>query len=448
LSLKGERAEIFKTEREEVIMAVIQVPFETAEECGITLQAEIPDKNLVGNFIPEEPAGIADLEGALMQAVENPVGGKRFSQLVKAGKKIAFITENQFRAAPANKLLLPLLKKAKKAGAEICVAIGCGKVPPLSPEEIAEKLGKEVVDLGIPIECNDVSKPENYRLLGITKNGTPLFVLKSVAEADVVITLSTTQATLWGYGGSGMIIPAVTGNETIEINHVMSLAPDCVPGNNDCKMQLDKYEALEMVGVDMGINVIVANNWDIVYINAGNPVASHKEAVKSYDNIYKFDAADYEKFDIVVAGSTAPTDHLFFHTGWAVVNCMPITKEDGTIIFSSPCPGYHDWPGFALMDLMKDFMPPSPENHEKVIRSFYSKEKELWAGCIWYPIFRTMLYRDVQIVTRHDNTEMAKNAGLPVEVSLDNALKKALAKHGADAKVAFVPYGRYTVFRL
>ena len=49
----------------------------------------------------------------------------------------------------------------------------------------------------------------------------------------------------------GMIIPAVSSNATIETNHVMSLAPDCVPGNNACRMQLDKYEALKIAGVDM-----------------------------------------------------------------------------------------------------------------------------------------------------------------------------------------------------
>ena len=63
-----------------------------------------------------------------------------------------------------------------------------------------------------------------------------------------------------------MIIPAVSGNETIEINHVMSLAPDCIPGNNDCRMQEDKYEALEITGIDLGINVIVDN------MGAGNLV--------------------------------------------------------------------------------------------------------------------------------------------------------------------------------
>jgi nickel-dependent lactate racemase len=365
--------------------------------------------------------------------------------LIGSGVKVSFITENQFRSAPAHKFLLPLLRRAVDAGSEVSVAIGCGKVPPLSPEEIEERLGKEVVDMGVPIQCNDVSQPENYKFIGNTTAGTPLWVLKSVADADVVITISTTQATLWGYGGSGMILPAVSGNETIEVNHMMSLAPNCIPGNNENRLQVDKYESLRMVGVDMGINVIVSNNWDISYINAGEPVASHHKAVEIYDNIYRFDVKDLEKFDVVIAGSTAPTDHLFFHTGWAVVNCSPICKEGGTIIFCSPCPGYGDWPGFALMDLLKDFMPATPENHEKVMRSFYEKGRELWAGCIWYPIFRTMLNSEVQIVTRSENLEMAGDIGLCVGSSLETAVNDALQKHGENARIAFVPYGRYTI---
>jgi len=429
-------------------MPIIQVPFEKSDETGASLSINIPDHNLAGKFIPEEPKGIADTETALLEAVESPVAGKQFSELVGPGVKVTFVTENQFRSAPANKLLIPLLKRALDAGAEVSVAIGCGSLPPLSGEEIENKLGRSVVETEVPIECNDVHQPENYTFVGITSAGVPLWVLNSVAKADVVITISTTQAALWGYGGSGMIIPAVSGNETIEMNHVMSLAPDCVPGNNECKMQLDKYEALRMVGVDMGINVIVANNWNTIFINAGEPEISHKGAIEYYEKLYKFDVRRYEKFDIVLVGSTAPTDHLFFHSGWAIVNCAPIVKDGGTIIFCSPCPGYYDWPGFALTDLMKDFMPPTPENHEKVLKSFYKKERELSAGCVWYPIFRTMLNKDVQIVTLPGNVEMARNAGLNVEVSLEEAMTKAMTKHGENARVAFVPFGRYTIFKV
>ncbi len=140
-----------------------------------------------------------------------------------------------------------------------------------------------------------------------------------------------------------MILPGVSGNETIETNHIMGLAPDCKPGNNDCKMQQDKYQILEMVGVDMGINIIISNTWDVIYVNAGEPVTSHKKAVEFYDKIYKFDISDLkEKADIVITGSSSPTNHLFFHTGWAIVNCVPLAKEGATIIQATPCPGYGD----------------------------------------------------------------------------------------------------------
>ena len=429
-------------------MSTIKVPFEKSEETGASLSIDIPDRNLVGKFIPDEPKGIENTETALLEAVENPVAGRKFSALIGRGVQVAFITENQFRSAPANKLLMPLLKRALDAGAKASVVIGCGSLPPLSGEEIENKLGREVVETRVPIECNDPRRPENYTFVGNTSAGIPLWVLSSVAKADVVIAIGTTQATLWGYGGSGMVIPAVTGNETIEMNHVMSLAPDCVPGNNECKMQLDKYEAMRMVGVDMGINVIVANNWDTIFINAGEPEISHKEAIKYYEKIYKFDARKYEKFDIVLAGTTAPTDHLFVHSGWGIVNCAPICEGRGTIIFCSPCSGYYDLPGFALTDFMKDFMPPTPESHERVLKSFYKKERELSAGCVWYPIFRTMLSKDVQIVTLPDNIEMARNIGLNAEASLEKAVERAMIKHGENAKVAFVPFGRYTVFKV
>jgi len=425
----------------------IRVPYESAEERGVFLDLEVDERNLVYSFVPQEPSAIPDLIEALAKAVENPIGGRKLSELLKGAKKVTIITENQFRQAPVKEVLPWLLSEIGNAGADPTIVIGCGKVPPLSPSEIEEKLGHDVVKSGVEIYCNDVTKPENYVFIGITSAGTPLWIHRKVKEADVIITISTTQATLWGYGGSGMIIPAVSGNETIEINHIMSLAPDCLPGNNSCKMQQDKYEAARIAGVSMGINMIVSNRCDVIYINAGDFVEAHKEAVSFYDSVYRFktDALKRKKADIAIVGSSAPTDHLFFHTGWAVVNALPVVKEGGTIIFTTPCPGYGSWPGFALMDLMLDFLPPTPENHERVLRAFYDKTRELWAGCIWYKIYTAMLYADIYLVTKAENFEMARKLGFKVFGSLNDAYNAALDKHGRDAKVAFIPYGRYTV---
>jgi nickel-dependent lactate racemase len=428
-------------------MAKIQVPYETAEESGVYLELDVPDQNLVQSFVPQEPAPLPDVAAATAYAVEHPLGSKPLSKLVRQGDKVVIITENQFRAAPAHQILSPILDTIRSVGAEVSIAIGNGKVPPLSPEEIEHKLGKDVAASGIPIVCNDVSKPENYVYVGTTTRGIPLFVLKPVAEADVKITISTTQATLWGYGGSGMIIPAVSGNETIEMNHIFSLPNDCRPGNNDCHMQEDKYEAARIVGLDMGVHVIVNNQFEVMYIGAGDFVEAHKTAVKAYDKIYRFNAAQFggAPADIVITGSSAPTDHLFFHTGWAVVNCDPICKDGGTIIQATPCPGYGNWPGFALMDLMQEYTPPSPENKAKALRAFYAKDRELWAGCIWWKIYEVMTRKHVSIVTNKENLEMSRGAGFTATESLQEAFEAAMKRHGPNARVAFVPYGRYTV---
>ena len=430
-------------------MANLRIPYETAEETGVFLELEVPGQNLQIQCIPQKQKPIEDVARVAEEATESPAEGPKFSELIRGGKRVTFITENQFRAAPAREILPNLVEKAKQSGCDISILIGCGKVPPLTPGEIEQKLGSQLASSGIPIICNDVSKPEKYQYMGTTRMGIPLFVHETVASADVIVTISTTQATLWGYGGSGMIIPAVSGNETIELNHVMSLAPDCVPGNNDCSMQIDKYEALEMARVHMGINVIVDNSGRVIFINAGSPVESHRAAVRRYNEIYQFSLPELKrkKADIVITGSTAPTDHLYFHTGWAAVNCDPLVRDGGIILHATPCPGYGDWPGFALMDLMKPYLPASRENHIKALRDLYQREKELWAGCIWYKIYELMTRKQVWLVTNKANLAMCKEIGLTAYESIDQAFKQAIAKCGREARLAFVPYGRYTVIK-
>ena len=373
------------------------------------------------------------------------MGGKPLSQLVSPGKTVLLMTENQFRAAPTDVLLPPLVKWMRSAGCEVRFIVGSGKVGPLNEDEVRVKLGDEVYEMHLPVTSNDVSKPENYTFMGITTRGIPLWVHNWVAQADVKITVGTTQATLWGYGGSGMVIPGTAGDETIEMNHIMSLSPTCVPGNNEAAMQLDKYEALKMCGIDMGINVIVSNASQVVHVNAGEPEESHRASVAEYDKIYRFRAP--EKADIVLCGSTAPTDHLFFHTSWAVVNVDPITKDDGTILFASPCPGYGAWEGFALMDLLKAYMPPSPEHNEAALKDFYSHKNELWAGCIWYKIYEVMVRKACEYITYDENLDFARNVGLPAHGPADfqKVFDRLLEKYGPNATVAYVPYGRYTV---
>ena len=331
----------------------------------------------------------------------------------------------------------------------LSIVVGCGALPPLNPQEMEKKLGPDLMKSGIPILCNDVNVPEQFRYLSTTKAGTPVFVHEQVADADVIITVSTTQATVWGYGGSGMILPAVTNNETIEINHLMSLAPNCIPGNNDCLMQRDKYEALEMAGVHMGINVIVSNRGEVIFLNAGAPVESHKQAVQAYNQIYQFILPELngKRADIAIAGTTSVTDHLFFHSGWAVANCDPVVRDGGIIIFASPCPGYGDWPGFTRMDMLKPYLYSPARNRARALKDFYRQIVSGKKSFAWYKIFEVMTRKEVWVVTDPVNLPLCREIGLTVYTSITEAFNRAMDHCGKNAQVAFIPYARYTIIK-
>jgi hypothetical protein len=97
------------------------------------------------------------------------------------------------------------------------------------------------------------------------------------------------------------------------------------------------------------------------------------------------------------------------------------------------------------MDLLQEYMPPSTENKGKAMRAFYKRDRELWAGCIWWKIYEVLTRKRLAIVTQEENLEMSRSTGLDTSSSLQAVFDEALERHGSNARVAFVPYGRYSV---
>ena len=54
-----------------------------------------------------------------------------------------------------------------------------------------------------------------------------------------------------------------------------------------------------------------------------------------------------------------------------------VLKDGGSLIYCSPSPGVHtevgDFPGLALMDLMKPYMPPTAANYERILRDIHAR---------------------------------------------------------------------------
>ena len=95
------------------------------------------------------------------------------------------------------------------------------------------------------------------------------------------------------------------------------------------------------------------------------------------------------------------------------------------------------------MDLMKPYMPPTRENYEQVLRDIHMRKIQMWAGCIWVPIYEVMTRKHLTMVTLEENLEMAADIGMDATTSLDDAYAQALQRHGQDAKVIVLPFARY-----
>jgi nickel-dependent lactate racemase len=96
---------------------------------------------------------------------------------------------------------------------------------------------------------------------------------------------------------------------------------------------------------------------------------------------------------------------------------------------------------------MKPYMPPTPENYQQVLRDIHHRKIQMWAGCIWVPIYEVMTRKHLTLVTREDNLEMAADIGIDAGTSLDEAFAAAMERHGPDAKVIVLPYARYQLPR-
>src|SRR4029077_2730561 len=293
---------------------------------------------------------------------------------------------------------------------------------------------------------------EMYVFIGVSSRGTPVWLHKEVAKRDLKITIGQAQSNHWGAGGGGkLILPGVTSDETVESNHCAFVpSPQTHYGAYRGPMRSDIDEVATMCGLQCTMNALLDTRGRVLDIIFGKHPDAHRAAIEKFNSIYAYEHPG-ERADIAICGVFAPTDHLFFHTGWGCMSADFVLEDGGEIIYCSPSPGVHtaigDFPGLALMDLMKPYMPPTPENYQRVLRDIHTRTIQMWAGCIWVPIYEVMTRKRLTMVTLEENLAMAAEIGMEATTSLEGAFAAAMERKGPDAKVIVLPFARYQLPR-
>ncbi|MGB9592788.1 MAG: lactate racemase domain-containing protein [Anaerolineae bacterium] len=421
-------------------MAVIHVPY------GVkgTLDLEVPDKNLVLNTDVPFPGEMPNLSGAILAALENPVAGPPFSERLRKANRVVILVDNFARLTPAYKLLPPILEKIKQAGKYVEILIASGALREMSETELERKLGKEILNSGIPIVISKARETWDFEFVGVTSYGSPISVHKRFLAADLRLAVTMTQATLWGYGGGGsMILPGVSSFETIEWHHRLMTSPTMKVGYEPPlnRFREDIEEAMALARLDMSLLAIFNPKMELIDLTAGDTLAAHRASVKKYNARYAFDPAKIPggSLDVGISGSF-PGDRFFAHACWPIANLDPFVRDGGTIIVATPVPG-----GLAHYAYAKDYMPPTKDAMRRLYDDVFYGKQALWHACLWLPVIEVMARKEVIVVTEPERLPDFEIVKIPAVTSLQEAWERVRAKYGPDVKVGHFPYGKWVV---
>lgn len=317
-------------------MANITFPFN-----GRPRSVEIADANLAEVLSPRPSNVLADLDGAIAQALDRPIGQRSPADGIAPGDRVVIVSDDNTRLTPSDRILPPLLDRLNDAGVSddhITCIMALGTHRYMTDAEIKDKVG-DTVFTRIRVCNHEWRNPDALIDMGHSKQGTPLKVNKIVAEADAVIGLGAiVPHHIPGFSGSSKIIqPGVCGAETTAETHLLSCSSggDSFLGIEDNPVRSDMDDMADMVGMHTIFNVVMDSQGGVVGLFFGEKRAAFKEGCRLAREIY---GAPYHETPDIVLANSYPCDLDFWQAHKSMYPAQRMVRPGGTIIICTPAP--------------------------------------------------------------------------------------------------------------
>lgn len=415
-------------------MVDVWLPYGKTEVC-----ARIPTRNYLGTIEPKEKPSVKDTRAEIERALNEPIGTKRLSETAKKDDKVAIVVNDQTRATPSHLMIPPILDELNKAGVkdeDITLIFGCGTHRPVTTEEMKTLVGGEVLQRVKTVSHDCKSKDLTY--LGRTKYGTKVYVNKNFAEANIRILTGDIGLHYYaGYGGGRKsVLPAVTGEETIQHNHAMILNPKSRTGIlEDNPIHEDMVEAAELAKPNFIVNIVTNSKRELVRTFAGDLHQAFIEGVKLVDEMYKVPIE--KRADVVVVSSGGhPHDIDLYQAYKGVDNALEAVKRSGVIICVAECPeGHGNQMFYEWMTKFKEL-----KDMETEIKRHFQL-----GGHKAYFLLKALQKVQVILVSTMPEYYATGVFKLRTARALNDALRDAFDITGKDGKVWVMPYGNITL---
>ena len=407
------------------------------------LDVQIPDRNLQKVLTPSEAPPVENPEGFLAHALEHPIGSPSLSTVVRDAKSACIVICDITRPVPNKVLLPPLLRSLQASGipsGRITILVATGLHRESSRRELESMVGSDILSR-YRVEDHHARVGPEHHFLGYTRRETPVYIDRRYWEADIKITTGFIEPHLMaGFsGGRKLIAPGCAGEMTIKALHSPLFLEDprcregCIEGN---PLHQELIEIAGMAGHDFIVNVSLNASREITGLFAGEPLAAHAAGVEFVRKSVR--ATVPKPADIVVTTSAGyPLDLTFYQAVKGMTAAMPVLRKGGLLVIAAECAEGLGSPEFTTMatsfSTASQFV-DSIMSNPVVIDQWQLEE------CA-----KAVNHAEVVLVSPAIHKNYGKKLFIRTSESVEEAVGEGLKTLGADATVAVIPKGPYTL---
>ncbi|MCG9126526.1 DUF2088 domain-containing protein [Candidatus Poribacteria bacterium] len=264
---------------------------------------------------PKDAPALSDqqIENAFSKPIESP----GITELAKGKKSAVIIVDDLSRPTPAAQIIPYILHELTSAGipkSEIRFVIGGGSHRPLTKDEMAKKVGADIVSNYEVSSHNFMSG--DLQGYGSLDNGMPIYINRVVAESEFKMCVGGIYphgAVGFG-GGAKLIVPGISGFDTMFYFHTFSNSRGHAVIEREGS-ELDHRDYSEataaVIGLDIIANAVINKQREICGLFVGDYVKAHRTAAKFALETYGTEIPEESRKD----------------TDLVVLNCYPLDSD-------------------------------------------------------------------------------------------------------------------------
>jgi nickel-dependent lactate racemase len=400
---------------------------------------DVPDDCLAWELLPDEATPVEDEERSIKEAIHNPIGSDRLEKLVEPGMKVMILVDDFTRPTPRSIILRILLDELNHAGVpdeDITVMVALGTHRYMSGEELRDCVGEENYARVLVLN-HQWMNDDNLVDLGRTESGTPVKVNRLAYESDFLIAVgSIVPHCFAGFSGGAKIIqPGISGPETTAATHFLICQDDekvlSYAGTMRNRAMDEMRDVARKAGLRFIVNVVFNSRKEVVEVVAGEMVSAHNAGMKRSGEIFVKEID--ERVDVVII-EARPADADMWQATKPLSYARRTISSGGSLIFVSAAPdgignhpflsekgrlSYSELKGMMLCDRVDDRV----------------------AGSILLVIKKATGDVDAYMVSDGLTEEEKASMDFIHAESVQDALDKALTKHGNGARIGIIHHG-------